>query len=442
MENKAGEQAPVVIIGYGVAGVNAIIALRNAGYTGAIQVLSDISTLPYSPILTSYYAWGEKTYEEFFPWSAEELAELDVEVFDDTRALELHPDTHIVHTARGDFAYSKCVIATGSTPQPNGFPSVVGYDPLMLRTMEDAERLKRALDDPSCKRVLVSGASMVALKTLEACLNCGKEVTLVGMNPHVLDFNAQPVAAERFEAGLRRYGVELRLGQTVSAVKRVEREPADGQAAGEDLRAWQLEVTFSNGEVDHFDEISVSHGMKSNLDFVLPDTLEIDRALLVDEFMRTSDPDVYAAGDVAQGLEIISGLKRVVGIWKGAAVQGACAGKAIAAELAGRVPDPADAYKGMLVANSIAVKDMLFISAGAVTMLPTRHVEVRETEEMTVVYIYEEGEDGQRRLAGYNVVCDKDEEGSPAYDTAAMLTLRIEAAFRQAQPCCDSIAAR
>ena len=66
--------APVAIIGYGTAGVNAIIALRNAGYAGPVRVFSDIDTLPYSPILTSYYAGGEKTYEECFPWSATELA--------------------------------------------------------------------------------------------------------------------------------------------------------------------------------------------------------------------------------------------------------------------------------------------------------------------------------------------------------------------------------
>ncbi len=428
-ENAAKAANPVVaIIGFGTAGVNAAIALRRAGFAGVVRVFSDIDTLPYSPILTSYYAGGEKTLEECFPWSAEQLAELDLDFVQEGPVERLDVEGHKVYTREGGYPYDKCVIATGATPMCYGFPQVEGdggYEPLVMRTLENAERLKSVLEDESCERVLVSGASMVALKTLEACLNRGKRVTLVGMNPHVLDFNAVPQAAERFERGLEGYGVELRLGMTVKAVKRIPREGG--------LRDWQLEVTFSNGDVDCFDEISVSHGMKSNLDFIEADTLEIDRALVVDDYMRTSNPDVYAAGDVAQGLELISGQKRIVGIWKNAAVQGAVAGTAIAAELAGGEPSPDQAHPGAFGMNTIAVKDMLFISAGTMEVTPERTMEVRENDEMLVIYIFEgdaysEGTGGsKRRLVGFNLVSEHDEAGSRAYDTGAMLTLRIEA---------------
>ena len=406
--------ATVAIIGFGTAGVNAAIGLRNAGFDGEIRAFSDAGEVPYSPILTSYYAGGEKTREECFPWSAEELADLGVEVVCEAVA-ELDPAAHAVRTATGEFAYDKCIIATGSTPTTAGFPEVEGgdYAPLVLRSMEDAERLRAALENPACERVLVSGASMVALKTLEACLNRGKQVVLVGMMPHVLDMNALPEAAERFERGLRAKGVELRLGQTIKAVCRV----GDGRG--------KLEVTFSNGEVDVFDDISVSHGMRSNLGFVKPGTLEMDRALIVDGFMRTSDPDVYAAGDVAAATELISGEKRVVGIWKNAALQGACAGAVIAAELAGEEPPASCAFPGSISTNTIAVDGTLFISAGTIEITPERCVDVREDDDMTVVFV-REGD----RLVGFNLVCDHDEAGSVAYDTAAMLTLRIEAGCR------------
>lgn len=424
MSDAAQANAAVSIIGYGTAGVNAIIALRNAGYAGAIRVFSDTDTLPYSPILTSYYAGGEKTYDECFPWSEEELADLEVEVLAGSPVIDLDVQNHVISTAEGSFTYSKCVIATGSFPSAAGFPAGRGYEPLMLRTMEDAERLKRTLEDESCNRVLVSGASMVALKILEACLNRGKKTTLVGMMPHVLDFNALPEAAVRFERGLERLGVELRLGQTIAEVDRVAREGASGG------RDWQLKVRFANGEVEYFDEIAVSHGMRSNLGFIKPGVLEIDRGLIVDEYMRTSDKDVYAAGDVAQGTELVSGEKRIVGIWKNAALQGACAGTAIATELAGRALEPKQALKGVLAANTIAVKGTLFISAGTIELGEHRHVEVREDDDMTIVYIYDDRQDGAHRLAGFNLVCDHDEEGSVAYDTAAMLFLRIEADYR------------
>ena len=73
---ETAAQAPVAVIGYGTAGVNALIGLRNGGYTGPVDVFSNIEGLPYSPILTSYYAGGEKTREQCFPWTAEELAAL------------------------------------------------------------------------------------------------------------------------------------------------------------------------------------------------------------------------------------------------------------------------------------------------------------------------------------------------------------------------------
>ena len=411
-------QAPVAIIGFGTGGMNAAIGLRTAGYDGQIRVFSDGGAVPYSPILTSYYAGGMKEQAECFPWSADEIADLDLEILENSPVVELDVEGHVVRTADGEYPYSKCVIATGATPMCWGFPGVEGdesYRPYVLRTMADAERLKGMLENPVCKRVLVSGASMVALKTLEACLNQGKDCTLVGMNPHVLDFNALPEAAERFEHGLRDKGVQLRLGQTIAAVKRIEEEGAQ-----------RLAVTFSNGDVDVFDEISVAHGMKSNLDFVKDSSLAIDRALVVDEFMRTSNPDVYAAGDVVQANELISGEKRVVGIWKNAALQGACAGRTIAAELAGAEPSPEIAFAGSISTNTIAVNGTLFISAGTMEVTDSRWVEVREADDMTVVYIFEKTDEQPRRLVGFNLTCDYDEEGGTAYDVGAMLTLRIE----------------
>ncbi len=412
------EAAPVAIIGFGTAGVNAAIALRQAGYRGAIDVFSDLDTPPYSPILTSYYAGGMRPYDECFPWTEEEMGALSLNVHNGTPATGLDVQAHVVRTSQGDFPYSKCVIATGSSPSTVGFPADCGYEPLALHSMADAERMRAALEDPACRSVLVSGASMVALKMVEACLAQGKQVTLVGMNPHVLDYNALPAAAERFERGLAAKGVRLRLGQTIADVRM--REGADVPEGR------TLAVAFSNGDVDEFDEVAVAHGMRCNLPFVQEGALEADQGLLVDEFMRTSDPDVYAAGDVAQALELVSGQRRIVGVWKNAAVQGAVAGRAIACELAGRTPQEADAFPGSISSNTIAVDGTLFISAGVTDAGPGTRVEVREGSDMTVVYVYREREGGQPpQLVGFNVVSDVNEEGGVAYDTGAMLTLRI-----------------
>lgn len=425
MKNECGNDstlAPVAIIGFGTAGVNAAIALRQAGYDGAIDVFSDLDTLPYSPILTSYYAGGIKPFDECFPWSDQEIDALALNIHQNEPVTELDVEAHVVRTSQGTFPYSKCIIATGSSPTTVGFPQDCGYEPLVLHSMDDALRMKAALENPRCEHVLVSGASMVALKIVEACLAQGKKVTLVGMNDHVLDFNALPEAAVRFERNLEAKGVAFKLGQTI---QKVCVKPCEGHPEGR-----VLEVSFSNGDTEEFDEIAVAHGMKSNLGFIKPGTLDRDQGLLVDEFMRTSNPDVYAVGDVAQALELTSGERRIVGIWKNAALQGACAGKAIACELSGIAPQLEDAYMGSISSNTIAIDGTLFLSAGTIDAGANGEIEVREDDNMTVVYIYRSSEDGKnRQLVGFNITSDTDEEGGIAYDTGAMLTLRIKEGF-------------
>ena len=120
-----------------------------------------------------------------------------------------------------------------------------------------------------------------------------------------------------------------------------------------------------------------------------------------------------------------------MGIWKNAAVQCEIAGRAIAAELAGNQPDPAYAHKGAISMNTICVKDLLFISSGTFELADNRRVETRETDDMMVMYVFQTEPDGRERLVGFNLVAEHSAEGDRAYDTGAMLTLRIEAGCRE-----------
>lgn len=411
------DQTPVAVIGFGTAGFNACIGLRLSGYTGRIQVFSAHDTLPYSPIMTSYYAGGACGYEDCFPWSRAEIEELDLEVMNGHPVTRLDTEGHLIHAGDGSFPYSKCIIASGSVPTPVGFPKDCGYAPFMLRTMEDAEALKKALEDPGCNKMLVSGTSMVSLKAVEACLNQGVEVVLVGIMDHVLDMNALPEAAARFEKGLIEKGVKLNLANPIKAVSVVE-------DASHPLGRI-LEVEFANGDTDRFDQIFVAHGMKNNLDFLEEGSIAIDRGILVDEFMRSSDPDVYAAGDVAQGVDLISGQPRIIGIWKNAALQGACAGKTAAAELSGKKPCDAWAIPGSFSTNTIEVDGCLFISAGSIQLDDSCEVEIEEDDLMTVIKIFQNMRSG-KRLIGFNITCDQDVPGGDAYDIGAMLSLRMK----------------
>ena len=181
-QNAIANNKPVAIIGYGTAGVNALIGLRNAGFEGEVNVFSNTGTLPYSPILTSYYAGGEKAYEECFPWSAEELDDLKPTVHLNCPVEGIDVDAHTIQTPEGTFEYSKCVIATGSRPMCYGFPQDCGYDPIVLRTMDDAERLKNVLENPKCERILISGELFFVASRILA--DYTQDVNLLGFPSH------------------------------------------------------------------------------------------------------------------------------------------------------------------------------------------------------------------------------------------------------------------
>ena len=391
---------PVVVLGFGAAGTSAVMALREAGYEGAITVVTDVDPMPYSPVLTSYYAGGRICREQCFVWADLEPIRMVDEMFSRHKAVAIDIEAHEVTLDDGcRIGYSKLVIATGAHPVAPGFPPIDCYNPLVLRTMEDAERLRRALSRPRCRRVLVSGTSMVGLKALEACLDQGVQATLLGRSSHIMRNAAHPLVAARFEQLLAERGVKLRLSQTVSdaTYNRHSDDLLIAFCAGASPGA---EGASAVDEVERFDEVLLAQGVKPNLDFSC-DELASDRGLVVDQFMRTNSPDVYAVGDVAAALDVSTGEKRIIGLWQNAVQQGRCAGRSIAAELAGRVPRYP--FPGSLPCNTIHVRDILFASIGSLEEGKGRYCELHEASGVLRAFVYEENDSG-RQLVGVNVL--------------------------------------
>ncbi len=396
---------PVVLLGFGAAAVSAACALRAEGYAGSITVVTDADAEPCSPVLTSYYAGGRIERAACNPWADLDLTRMVDDVRAHARIASLDVAAHEVVLADGKhIRYSKLLVATGAHPVSPGFPQVEGYEPHVLRTMRDAERLRCALASDRTRDVLVAGASMVALKALEACLDCGKQVTLLGRSPHILRTSAHPIVAQRFEEELSDRGVMLRLGQTVRAAELRERPKGDAN----------LLVTLDTGEARRFDEVVLAQGVEPNLDFVPHGALEIDRGLVVDRFMRTSAPDIFAAGDVAQTLDLSTGKARVLGLWQNAVRQGRCAGRAMAAELAGRSPDRP--YPGSVPRNVIHVGDIVFASAGSLDEGAHRRVDVHDSPDALRVLVYEKRE-GVDALVGFNMLTTCPSSGCREFDS-------------------------
>ena len=380
---------PVVVLGFGAAAVSAICSLRECGYNGPLTVVTNAGPEPYSPVLTSYYAGGRIGKDQCFPWKDVDFSYLiDDLLFQQTLA-SVDFAAHEVELVDGRrTGYSKLLIATGAHPVVPGFPGLEACRPHVLRTMEDADRLREALVRKPHARVLVSGTSMVGLKVVEACLDRKADVTMLGRSPHILRASAHPVVAEWFEQLLEERGVTLRLSQVV--------EQAEGASD-----ASNRIMRFSNGDEEEFDEVVLAQGVKPNLEFIDSCSIEIEDGLIVDGFMRTSVPDVFAAGDVAQALDLSSGKKRIIGLWQNAVQQGRCAGATIAAELAGRAP--MRRYPGSIPSNTIHVQDVLFASAGSVVKSEGRIIETITSPQSTSVFVYERN-GSKDQLVGFIVL--------------------------------------
>ncbi len=430
----------VAIIGYGTAAVNAIIALRTSGFQGKIQVFSNTETLPYSPMMTSAYAAGTCEREGVFPWDACDLDQLDVCVVSSAPVARLNADAHTVVAGGNEYAYDACLIASGAHPAApalaqDAFDGFDAVKPLVLRTLEDAEALHNALASGNDARVLVSGTSMVGLKAVDACLERGVDVTLLGRGEHVMRRTACDEIAAELETYLAEKGVDLRLSQVMEEAHLTENG--------------QVRVTFSNGDMADYSHVLFAHGIVPNLDFVPEDAIDqavcdcssanaLAAGLPVDEFMRTQLPDVYAAGDVARVLNKATGQHVVAGLWKEACLQGTCAGRAMAAVLQGEQPASEARYNGFVPSNSIAVGGAVVLSGGSMELSERCWMDV-ERRNGCVIATVREAASGDvsadetayaknARLVGYNVFSDNaDPATSLAYDEAAMLYRQMNA---------------
>ena len=373
-----------VIVGNGPAAAHACRALRERGYAGAIHIFSDHPEPPYNPMLTPYYLAGSVDRTACFPFGGREFyAALEVETHLGAAVVALDARAHTVETADGyRMDYDRCLVATGASPVLPPIPGLEGPGIFTLRTMDDADRLRRALR-AGARRAVVVGASLVGLKAAEALRTRGLDVVLVDLAPHVLPLAAGETCARRIEACLAENGVDLHLGCELISVSRDHEAgtPEIGGTADGDLR-----VELGDGPPVHADLIVVATGVRPNLDFIEPGQVECDAGLIVDDYLRTSAPDLFAAGDVAQAPNLLTGRPEIVGLWANACLQGRTAGRNMAAAAArsardaplggpagfaadGRAPAwasaaAAEAYPGSVPGNVIHFFGMTFAGIG------------------------------------------------------------------------------
>jgi 3-phenylpropionate/trans-cinnamate dioxygenase ferredoxin reductase subunit len=297
-----------------LAGAKAAETLREEGFDGRVVLIGSELERPYErPPLSKGYLLGNDERDSVFVHDAGWYDEHDVQLRLGTTAMAIDRGAHQVRLADGSAVdYAKLLITTGASPRRLPVPGVDSDGVLYLRTLSDSETLGRAFRKGG--RVVIAGAGWIGLETASAARQLGCEVTVVEPEPCPLYRAVGPEIGEVFAGLHRSHGVVFRFGEGVSELR-------GGQAV-------QAVVT-SSGEELPADIVVVGIGAVPNTGLAADAGLRVDNGIVVDETLRSDDPDIFAAGDVANAFNSLLGRSIRVEHWGNALAGGPVAARAM-----------------------------------------------------------------------------------------------------------------
>jgi 3-phenylpropionate/trans-cinnamate dioxygenase ferredoxin reductase subunit len=313
-----------VIVGAGLAGAKAAETLRAEGFTGRVILVGEEREHPYErPPLSKNYLAGSTPRAELFVHDSPWYAAHEIELRLGSPVTRLDRSLREVHLADGTvLRYDRLLLATGSAPRTLDVPGIGLGGVHYLRRLSDSERLRATLQTLGREngRLLLVGAGWIGLEAAAAARHYGAEVTVVEPQPTPL-FGALGPELGEFFAGLHRdRGVEFRFGVSVTAI-----EGEDGMV---------LAAHTDDGEEHPAHAVLVGIGAAPQTALaeaagIAVASREEGAGIAVDASLRTSDPAVFAAGDVASATHPLFGRRLRVEHWANALNGGPAAARAM-----------------------------------------------------------------------------------------------------------------
>ncbi|HWU32040.1 MAG TPA: FAD-dependent oxidoreductase [Marmoricola sp.] len=273
---------PIVIVGGGLAAGTTVTSLRDRGYSGPVILFADEPHLPYErPPLSKGYLLGKEAADSALVHDAAWYAEHSVDVRTGMRVDAVDTDRHLIRAGGEDIAYRGLLLATGARPRHLAIADNSGAEIHYLRTLDDSTALKARFGDGA--RVGIIGAGWIGLEVAAAARLAGCSVTVWEAASAPLQRVLGDEVGELFAQLHRERGVDLRLSaqlQSISEQGGVATVEADGVRVEVDL-------------------LVVGVGVEPAVELAAAAGLAVDNGVLVDAHLRTSAPDVFAAGDVA-----------------------------------------------------------------------------------------------------------------------------------------------
>lgn len=299
-----------VILGSGVAGIAAIEAIRSVDAAAEIVLASDDPFGYYSRPGLAYYLTGEAGEKQLYPFTTADFQRLKIRYVKGQAAKILREEHQVEIDGKGRLSYDRLLIAVGASAMPLTVPGANLDGVVKLDHLTDARRIEQLAR--RARRAVVAGGGITALELVEGLVAHRMKVQYLLRGDrywsNVLDAGESQIVEQR----LREEGVDL-----IHHAEVVEVLGQRGRVVG---------VRLLDGRALHCGLLAYAIGIQPRVELAREAGLAVDRGILVNEYLQTNDPDIFAAGDVAQVYDPLSGRSILDSLWGPAREQGRAAG--------------------------------------------------------------------------------------------------------------------
>jgi len=382
------EKTKYLIIGNSAGGIGAAEAIREADKTGAITIISDEPYPAYSRPLISEYLAERRPLERMLFRPPDFYEKSNIQALFGGKAAQVDFNERTVKLESGrTLAWQKLLLATGGLPIVPGIEGMGLKEVFTFTRLDDAREIDQFLNQYGRRvRAVVIGGGLIGVSVTEALVKRGVEVAVVEMKERILNTILDEEASALEEKALMQAGVEIITGHTVDRL-------------GSDSPQEPIIASLDDGRPMPCEVVIVAIGVQPRLELVADAGIKTNRGIVVDRHMATSQPDVYACGDVAEAYDFVSGENRLTPVWPNAYTGGRTAGfnmAGIAAE-----------YQGGTLVSSLKYFGVDIVAAGVVTPPDEGYEVVREKHGD----IYRKVVMKDRRIAGMLFAGDIEKSG-------------------------------
>lgn len=315
-----------LIIGGGMTAAAAIKGIREIDANGSIGLVGNEADPPYKRPPLSKKLWQGKPIETV--WKGMSTAGVEMHLGRTIRSIQ-PTDRYAVDEEGTSYTYEKLLLATGGTPRRLPFG---GDHVIYFHSLDDYRRLK-ALTETQ-QRFAVIGGGFIGSEIAAALAMNGKDVTMIIPEQGIGERIYPPDLVQHLNSYYQQKGVKVLTGERAVSLETLDKTD------GLDRMGAALELKLESGKRISVDCVVAGIGITLNTDLAKEAGLQVGNGIVVDEHLRTSDPNIYAAGDVASYLDYTLGERRRVEHEDNANNMGRAAGRSMAASVVQSAPEP------------------------------------------------------------------------------------------------------